>query len=104
MDRRAGLESILALTRTARTLAGDGAWEEVEQVQSERRDLIERFFERPAQAHETIWMRPMLREIIAVDAELVRLAEDARTGLGSELYQARRRRKAREAYTAHSGA
>ncbi len=92
------LNTIVQLSDQMHELAGQGNWEEVVRLETERRDLIAVCFakDNPFQDNELAARR--IRRILDLDRGLMAMGEDHRGELGKTLQKVQRGRNAARAY------
>lgn len=92
------LETSLVMSRQMLDMARQGLWDDVIACEAERSALLQAFFQNPpTQAKDSIVEK--LRELVAMDEEIMALGEIRRNELGDELHKMEHSKKAIKAYT-----
>lgn len=92
------VDQALALTREMAALGDAGDWEQVIALEIERRGLLEAAFTTRAQVDEDLAAK--VRQLLAIDQELLKGAREAQGRLADALTHANRGRAATTAYRA----
>ncbi|WP_459872200.1 flagellar protein FliT [Endothiovibrio diazotrophicus] len=80
--------------------AREGEWERMIEQEQARRPLIEAFFATPPERHEAPAVAEFIREVQAIDAEVMVLAERGKQAAAEVLRLLTNRNRAADAYTA----
>jgi hypothetical protein len=88
----------MALSREMRNAANMGHWGDVSQLQNRRAALIRQYFAATPPAAELDEIRPLVSELLDLDAEVTGLAERARKEVAEGLQLMRQGKAARKAY------
>ena len=89
---------ILGLTDKMLTLAKDGEWESVLQLQEERWEKIQRFFQQPLPEQERASLGDAIRHLMSIDREITALSKDGLEVTKEALGALGQRRRANKAY------
>lgn len=92
------LEQALELSRRMGSLGEEGDWEQVIELEPQRRAVLEQAFATRAPVDESLAQR--VHQILELDRRLMDLSLQARDRAAGELGQLNRSRKARNAYAA----
>ena len=95
--------NILGLTSGILEKAKLGAWDEATALDSERRSLLEAFFNSPPQGELARRVTADILFIRESDRQVMELARQMRTAIGEELHHLRQGHKAAGAYLEQSG-
>jgi hypothetical protein len=98
-DRISDLQHLIALTRTMLEKAQSSAWDEVIELEAERRDLIAAFFLTPIQPELAPTVAEGIQLILAIDRESAKLGLAEKLDAGQALRQMEQGRKAVKAYS-----
>jgi hypothetical protein len=83
--RVADFGELLRLTESLKSELERGEWGRAAQLESERRQLVERVFDEPPTAAELPLLTATLREVVRLNDQLIGLAEHRRRALAREL-------------------
>ena len=97
-ERLEQLQGILRASHELLELARQGEWEAVGEGQRQRQQAVEAFFSEPVPAEISGEVEQGIREILAVDQEVMALGTAARDEVGEAIQSLGQRRKAQTAY------
>jgi len=97
-QRRAELKHILKLSESIHQQAQQRSWQIAAQIQKTRRQAIDAFFEQAPQAYEAEVIHDVLKQVLALDAEVSLWLIDSKEALMIEGIQSRQQRSAAKAY------
>ena len=100
-DRAADFARLVEVTRTLKRDFEAAHWNEVAELEVERRAIMERVFDETPTAAELPVLTSALREVVKLNDELIGLAEHRRRTLGRELDLTLRGQRAGNAYRSH---
>ena len=95
------LDQALTLSRQMLALGEEGQWNDVIELEVQRREVLERAFATRNQVNESLAQR--VREILDLDKGLMEMSLKVRDEVAAELGQFNRSRKASSAYRASAG-
>lgn len=89
---------IRSLSEQMLKLAQDDAWETLADIEPQRRDLIMKFFERPAGEDEAAEIAATIQDVLEIDKEIIARGRQGRDAIRRELNQIAHGRLAVRAY------
>jgi hypothetical protein len=100
--RAEDLQQLLELSKTMLTQAQDGLWDEVILLETQRQDLIKRFFAEPVQQAQAEAVAAGIKTLLAIDEKITELAELKRFDILQVLQTMEQGKKAVKAYTSQA--
>jgi conjugal transfer/entry exclusion protein len=97
------LRSLIELTEVMLSKARAGEWDAFVELEQQRSVLIQQCFPLQEEGGDIEAARLALQGLLQANDEMVRLAEEARSALASELGQLRSASSAIKSYQAHEG-
>ena len=97
-QRRSELTHILRLSESIHQQAQRRSWQMAAQLQKTRREAIDVFFEQAPQAYEAETIHDVLKQVLALDAEVSLWLIDSKEALMIEGRQSRQQLTAAKAY------
>lgn len=98
MSRNADWQDILSATQAMATAAQAGEWEEVTELESQRRAMLESFFAQPVSEADAPAVAEGIRAVMAIDQELMALCQEMKGVIAQQMGQLNQGRKAHTAY------
>lgn len=93
------LDQILQQTQLMLENAQEGAWEDVIEIETERREVLERFFAEPVDQSNAESVSKGLKYIMECDKKIMELGSVTKDALADDLNKMDQGRKAVKAYT-----
>lgn len=97
-----GAAKVLRLTQHMLTLAKNDDWQRVASIESERQHSIDSIFRHPDLRQALPDLAEILRQVIALDQECIKLGTMLRLQLSHELNQQSQGERALRAYATHT--
>jgi hypothetical protein len=101
-DRAEDLHQLLELSRTMLAQAEDGLWDEVVLLETQRQDLIKRFFAEPIQQAQAGAVAAGIKTLLSIDEKITELAELKRFDILQVLQTMEQGKKAVKAYASQA--
>jgi hypothetical protein len=101
VSRNGFLSNLVALSEAMLEHGRQGHWDDVERLESVRREGLEAFFATAPVVAEIDFIRQDLQRMLVLDQELSLLVSAARDGAGEQLREIRAGRRAQAAYAAN---
>ena len=95
--------AILNITQQMLKAARDEAWEELVDMEENRRNLISDFFSESAAPDEVCDITEGTQEILAIDKEIMAISRKQRDLIGSALSDIKKHRQVKKAYLENTG-
>ncbi len=93
---------VLRMTDAMLSCAESGAWDELSELERQRRSKLETFFSRPVDPAEAELVREYITELLELDQRIIAMGESAQQALLGEASQITRGRRAETAYRQNS--
>ena len=100
MTRQAQLQQVLDLSKNMVEQAGRGEWEEIAEMERQRRDDMMTALQAPLQEEETQQVRSSLQALMELNGQLAAIVQQARNDSVKQYNMIQDGRKATQAYKA----
>ena len=98
IERKQQLSKIITLSREMLALAEENAWEQVAELDSQRRSLVLQCFQAPTQKQDSAAVAAVIREVLSLNQQVSEMGKAFRQQLGNEIHTNQVGRTARLAY------
>ncbi|MFV8833599.1 flagellar protein FliT [Aquisalimonas sp. APHAB1-3] len=101
-EKKQSARRLLGLSEQMLRAARQGEWASVAELEAQRRDLSQQLFADPVPAEAADVVNHCVRELLALDPELIQLAEAARDEAGEAVRRTQTGKTALSAYRRYS--
>ena len=96
------LRDIIKITEQMLIMARKNHWQQVAEMEAERRRLVQCCFQRPVPEHDASDVAAAIGEILRLNEEIAELGQQWRDRLGTEIHAHKTGRAASTAYLSHT--
>jgi len=84
ISRKAHISFIVNLTETMLESAKIEDWDNLTDVELERRQHLDQFFKEPALPDDAVWVKPAIVRILNLDSQIILLSEKSKQSLAAK--------------------